>query len=260
MTDFTITVGSREPAPRLQPKKAEPPWPEAFAIMQAPILRLEKLDLEREAALQLVENRYLACAHLIYKKRWNNRHKMPFSKTECANAEPLADVLLAYLNLTIELHAIGAGPHYPYAMIWFQGIFNEMLASSIESVSDVRQTKQDCVDALRALTNKLHNGCNPFDPDREPHHYRLIAAAQKVIAGQRADTAMGPRWIGSFKHGSNKIKGLIPALRTLTAYIRNEQSEVLKVYDGKVVALQPGRAEPKTLCDILPRDNKFGAL
>lgn len=241
----------KKPATYLDPAINQPPWTEALKMLQTPFLRsIEQIDLEVD--FQIVEYNFSLVAHWIYKKWCHQRHKIPYSKREVSNAESLADVVLAYLSLCIELHSFSVhAHHYPTGLIWFFNIACEHKCSMLKKLRDTENmSKRQGVREIRALVEKLRDGENPFCYDEEPHHWRLIDTAQALVKSRCAPDLITPLWRGARKHGRYQIKGLVQSLTSYSTHLDKTNCGLLRIESSKILVPQKGRQSPKVLSDF----------
>jgi hypothetical protein len=250
--ELLLGLRSQDSQPRsiVDPQKTTPPWDGAIEVIQTPFLRIERTDFDKEVSLQLVEYVYTVAAHWVYKKRWHNRHKIPGPKRVHEAIEPMADVILAYCNLCIELQIVGMAPEYPCALAWLSAIVAQMKHSTLSSLYS-ESTKASEISETRSAIKQLRDGVNPIDGSRSPHLHRLLNAAIRVVASGYGDSVFNPLWTGSIKHGRYKIKGLIPALAGY-AKLLESNSEILTICksDLKIIGTTKGRNRPRTVLDF----------
>ena len=248
MADFEILLGDRQVQLSSDFEKAIPPWDGAIATIASPVLRTAAISVQQEIGLQIVESIYQIIAHWVYKKRWHTRHKMPAKKRVCDAVEPLADLVLVYCNLCIELHAIGRGPEYPNAVAWLAAIVTEMQRDTFSGFFR-KKTKADLIAETRDAIRQLRDEENPIDPEHSPNLHRLLSRTIEVIKQGAAPTIFDPLW-----KGRQKQIGLIPALTAYCKFLESSTTELWMIVpeDLKILAAARARDRPKTILDFSP--------
>lgn len=157
------------------------PWDTAIQNIQSKFLRLGKVSDETELITQILEGEWSIFLRWVYKKKWNRSHKIPRQKAY-ANCEPMGDVLLAILNLCIEVHAVHPmSKHYPNAAAWFDAICWEIKYSELCGRINQSGGKKKYLNYLRKKVIDCYKYReNPHNPDTEPHIYRLIQSVEEI--------------------------------------------------------------------------------
>lgn len=186
-------------------------WNPVLTSLQKPYIRLEATPANLGQAIAITETYWVVATHWLYKKKWNSKHRIPYKRDLVRLCEPMGNLLLSILNLTVELHAIHPlGRHYANAAMWFDCVYwemkNEGLADLLE-LTDCRG-KDDRVRGIRRHLKSYKNGGNPHDSEHEPHTWRLIQAALEVNGSQSFPTFSKKIWNGVRK---GKTLGFIHA-------------------------------------------------
>lgn len=204
------------------------PWDTALQDIQSQFLRLGKTSPLLEFLTQIVEGEWAIFLQWAYKKKWNRSHKIPRQKGY-TNCEQMGDVLLAILNLCIEVHAIHP-TDYPNAARWFDAICWEMKYKDLYDLLESSGGKKAYLSYLRKDVIDTY-ACkeNPHNPETEPHIYRLIQACVEIN-----NSGMFPDLI------KNYWGTLVKALRTYATHIEKNINTCIE-NDGKNIYIRRGR-------------------
>ena len=173
-----VNIATIEPLPV---NSVTEPWDTALQSIQSKFLRLGKLSNQAELLTQILEGEWSIFLQWTYKKKWNRSHKIPRQKAY-TNCEPMGDVLLAILNLCIEVHAVHPiGKHYPNAAVWFDSICWELKYKDLCGLLNPSGGKKAYLSYLRQEIIDCYK-CreNPHSQETEPHLYRLIQALEEI--------------------------------------------------------------------------------
>jgi hypothetical protein len=156
---------------------------------------------------------YAIVLHWVYKLKWNPGHKIPAPSRAVTQLKPLAEVMLAWLNLCEALHTIGYGSDYANAGDWFKSIcweyHNDYLKGVLQETEDTGIWKPEAKrDLAAAISQKRLT--NPFDPQRYPAQWQVAEAIIKTKSSH--PLIYSSFWTGSQRH---KVKGLAAALSAL---------------------------------------------
>jgi hypothetical protein len=180
----------------------EPPWDKGLDLVQYPFPRLHIADTALDAQLAHLEGFWILTSHLVYKKKFDSRHKLPIRLQSDfrAGLEAWADVMKAFFELAIQCHAVPSkhSSSYANATDWFAGIVRELKSAQLKGLFKVGpKSKKESVNKFRALVKQLKEDLNPFDPDSEPHTFKLVETA--ISIQRRADRWRKDYWLPFLK-------------------------------------------------------------
>ncbi|MEL6499864.1 MAG: hypothetical protein AAFQ23_00460 [Cyanobacteria bacterium J06623_1] len=126
--------------------------------------------------------------HYLIKKEWNSRHKLPsVAKAEKEAVNANADIYHQAYRLAVKCFedGIGYSESYSHPSIWFAGILEELslsegnIARRLSFLDSTDSSKPDYLDLLREDYSQIRQFNNPYDPNNEPHTWRLIESASE---------------------------------------------------------------------------------
>jgi hypothetical protein len=176
---------------------APPPWDETLDNLQYTDRLMASHGLMRGFSRVV----WTVALHWLYKKKWASKHRIPGSRDLAKDIEPIGDLLLAVLELAIQLHAV-PNPYnaqYSDASEWFALAGPELRGVILLSLG---QGKRADVAFMRGLKKELGEFRNPFPPDSTPHLYGLIQAA--IDLSQQSDHFYRVYWRGAKPNNSNQ--------------------------------------------------------
>jgi hypothetical protein len=206
-----------------------------------------RTDGQRMAVADL-DGWYTVVLHWVYKLKWNPGHKIPAPSRAVTGLKPLAEVMLAWLNLCEALHTIGHGSDYANAGDWFKSIcweyHNDYLKGVLQETEDTGIWKPGAKgDLSAAICRKVLT--NPFDPQRYPAQWQVAEAIIKTKSSH--PLIYSNFWTGSQRQ---KVKGLAAALSAL----ENKRPRAsYTMINGEWILFDPqGRKQKLVLTSLQP--------
>ncbi|MEP0873000.1 hypothetical protein NDA01_24740 [Trichocoleus desertorum AS-A10] len=195
----------------LQTSEIEPPWDKGLDLVQHPFPRLHIADTALDAQVAHIEGFWALTSHLVYKKKFDSRHKLPIRLQGDfrAGLETWADVVKQFFELAIQCHALPSeqSSKYANATDWFSGVVWELKNAQFKGLFKIGpKSKKESVSKFRNLIKKLKEDINPFDPALEPHTFKLVEAA--IGIQRRADRWRKDHWIPFLKAWSAFISNI----------------------------------------------------
>lgn len=210
-----------DPLPKLESFQE---WDTQFDLLQNITYLLPRIPTKSEW-LFLLENeaKWLLILHWVIKKKWISKHKIPVKRAVANLYEPAGLLWFHFLELCIQCHSLHSDGNYRNAAEWFGFLIKERKLSILEylfiqeiqkeAVDDnlageqgVRPLNKNTQQTYRVIaTSKgefiaenqyiskcLRQEINPFDPNHDTHHYRLIQACLEL--SDRSDTFRKKFW------------------------------------------------------------------
>jgi hypothetical protein len=228
---------------------ARPHWDQTLDNLQYTDRLMPSHGLIREFSRVV----WVVALHWLYKKKWASKHRIPVSRDLAKDIEPIGDLLLAALELAIQLHAVPNQykAQYSDASEWFAAACPELRRVILPSLG---QGKRADVAFMRGLKKELSEFQNPFPQDETPHLHGLIQAA--IDLSQQSDHFYRVYWRGAKPNNSNRLghQGFLNALgAVITALDRSKFWAPVEPH-GDTIAWRLGKGEGRL---ILPEKLLF---
>lgn len=176
---------------------------------------------------------WIARIHWVYKKRWNGAHKVPLQDRKLLKiAEIQGDILLAWLNLCIEVHLLVPGTPRP-SVLW-EGICLEMLQEELTQ-SQGPHSKRTIVKDLRLQARSLRDFKSPYPSNSKRS---MLLEGLYSLDATRLPNQLKLHYVGSSKADT---PGLIRAIETLSGYLNTSGDTHACWFDGLDIRHQGGR-------------------
>lgn len=158
--------------------------------------------------LAIQDAKWSILLHLVIKKKWLSRLKIPCDKKIADFYEPVGEWLYRTLELCIQCHAL-APSTYVNAAAWFSAITSEAKTSvalrfiNQDSEGSIQEIKDECY----KISNTLRKGSNPYDPEQDRHTHALIEAS--LTLSERSDRFRKDYWkpfLSSHARSNSQLK------------------------------------------------------
>lgn len=214
-----------DPLPKLESFQE---WDTQFDLLQNTTYSLPRILTKGEWLFLLGnEAKWLLILHWVIKKKWISKHKIPVKRALANLYEPAGLLWFHFLELCIQCHSLHSDGNYRNAAEWFGFLIKERKLSILEYIfiqeqkeADDKNRKQgvrplnkntqqthrviatskvEFIDKNQYISKCLRKEINPFDPNHDTHHYRLIQACLEL--SHRSDTFRQKFWkdfLGSY--------------------------------------------------------------
>lgn len=209
MKDFPCVPVDRIPAP----------WSVGIAHLQEPVWLANIPINPSSVTVYLTDHILWSCAlHWFYKKKYDHKHKIPFSRAIKNDLEPLGEILRSTLELIQEL-SFFSGVN---GVDWFVGASKELR----EILFDGTGGKPQAVKRVQAITTGIkaiiedRKAPNPFSKEQTPYLWKTIEACRSIMHDPQRRY---PAFVGKYlQRESRKTgeKGFVNALSSWSTHLK----------------------------------------
>lgn len=181
-------------------------------------LSLDELNTTRSSSKVVLH--WQIALHWLYKKKCASKHKIPGSRKLARSIEPFGEVLMALLELAMQVHSHGSeiSHLYPTAGIWFQYAAIELYPICFNAPSKY------CVSQnVKEIVEDLKKNANPFNKDDYPHLFLLIEASLGAVERNISEHFTKKYWRGlrNVEPNSGHSCGLIYSLSKWASAVKD---------------------------------------